>query len=266
MKLNTLFTTKKPVIGVIHLLPLPGSPNFSGDIDLIIQRALTEVEILKQGGVDGLIIENFHDKPFLNIPIPLEQYGVMASILTLARQKVDMPIGVNVHYNDWKAELTLAYTCNAQFIRVEGFVNTVVTAAGIIEPCCAQVTRYRKTLGAEKSIQIWADLHPKYSKNLVPYTLKESTIFAEEALADVLIVTGETTGIETPLEDIRKVKNNTRLEVVVGSGANLNNLNETLTIADAIIVGSAFKESGNTHEPVALSKVITFMTAVNNYR
>lgn len=261
MKLDSLFSNSKPIIGVVHLLPLPGTPNFSGDLDQIIDRALSEVRILKQGSVDGLIIENFHDAPFLKSSIALEQYGLMASILTLARQEVNIPLGVNVHYNDWKSELTLAYACKAQFIRIEAFVDTVVTTSGLIEPCCSDVTRYRKMLRAENSIQIWADIHPKYSKNLIPYTLSESAKMAEESLADALIVTGETTGIETPLEDVKKVKEVTKLPVLVGSGANLVNLKKTLGIADGIIVGSAFKESGNTHKPVILLKVQEFMKA-----
>ncbi len=262
--MDSIFTNKKPIIGVVHLLPLPSSPRFNGDLNSIIDRALSEVRILKEGGVDGLIIENFHDMPFLNTPIPLEQYSLIASILTLARREINIPLGVNIHYNDWKSELTLAYACKAQFIRVEGYINTVITSSGIVEPCCAEVTRYRKMLRAEKSVQIWADIHPKYSKNLVPYTLSESAKMAEEAMADTLIVTGESTGVETPFDDIQKVKNSTNLQVIVGSGASLNNLKETLSIADGIIVGSAFKESGNTNEPVSLEKVLLFMEAARN--
>jgi membrane complex biogenesis BtpA family protein len=257
---DTIFMNQKPVIGVVHLLPLPGSPKFNGDPDVIVKRALEEVKILKQGGVDGIIIENFHDMPFLKGAIPLEQYGLMASILTLARKEVNIPLGVNVHFNDWKAEITLAYTCNAQFIRVEAFVDTVITYNGIVEPCCAEVTRYRKLLGIDKSdVQIWADIHPKYSKLLLPILLTYSAKMAEEALADCIIVTGDTTGHETPIDDIKLVKNTVNLPVFAGSGVNLGNLNNTLGIADGIIVGSAFKPSGNTVKRVSLDKITTFV-------
>ncbi len=266
MNLQTLFSTPKPVIGVVHLLPLPGSPNFVGELDPIIDRSLEEVRILKLGGVDGVIIENFHDMPFLKNQVPLEQFGIMASILTLARQELNIPLGVNVHFNDWKAEVSLAYTCKAQFVRVEGFVDTIITASGIVEPCCAEVTRYRKYLNASEQIQIWADIHPKYSKNIISYSLQESAKMAEEALADCIIVTGETTGIETPLEDIHKVKSTTKLPVLAGSGTNLENLTETLSIADGVIVGSAFKNAGDTKEKVSLEKVSRFMKTVRGGR
>lgn len=256
----SIFMHKKPIIGVVHLLPLPGSPKYNGDCDAIINRALEEVRILKQGGVDGIIIENFHDMPFLQSALPLEQYGIMASILTLARKEVNIPLGVNVHYNDWKAEITLAFTCKAQFIRVEAFVDTVVSFTGIVDPCCAEVTRYRKLLGIDKSdVQIWADIHPKYSKLLLPYSLIHSAKMAEEALADCIIVTGETTGVETPIDDIKLVKESVNITVIAGSGVNLKNLGQTMNTADGVIVGSAFKESGNTLEMVSSDKITKFV-------
>ncbi len=266
MEFISLFSNTKPIIGVVHLLPLPGSPKFNENLDEIANRALEEVRILKLGGVDGIIIENFHDKPFINGSISLEQFGVMASILTMARHEINVPIGVNVHFNDWQSELSLAYACKAQFIRVEGFINTVITPSGIVEPCCAEVTRYRKALGINESVQIWADVHPKYSKNLIHYCLSESARMAQEALADCLIVTGETTGVETPLDDIRKVKQATQLPVFVGSGVNLSNIEETLAIADGVIVGSALKPHGNTDELISYEKLTKLMKAVNEYR
>jgi membrane complex biogenesis BtpA family protein len=260
MEINTIFMNQKPVIGVVHLLPLPGSPKFKGDRDEIVNRALEEVKILKRGGVDGIIVENFHDMPFLKGALPLEQYGLMASILTLTRKEVNIPLGVNVHFNDWKAEITLAYTCKAQFIRVEAFVDTVITNTGIVEPCCSEVTRYRKLLNIDKAdVQIWADIHPKYSKLLLPYPLTHSAQMAEEALADCVIVTGDTTGHETHIDDIKLVKDSINLPVFAGSGVNLGNLNETLKIADGIIVGSAFKESRNTWEMVSIDKITKFV-------
>lgn len=263
----SFFMNDKPVIGVVHLLPLPGSPKYAGDLDTIINQALEEVRIFKQGGVDGIIIENFHDMPYLKDSVPLEQYGIMASILTMARQEVNVPLGVNVHYNDWKAEITLAYTCKAQFIRVESFVDTVITASGIVEPCCAEVTRYRKNLDIDKEeVQIWADIHPKYSSNLLPCSLTYSYKMAEESMADCIIVTGETTGIETPLKDIKEVKKIGELPVVAGSGVNLENLHQTLNVADGIIVGSAFKDSWNTQNTVSLEKITKFMQNVKEHK
>ena len=258
MKLSNNFNSQKPVIGVVHLLPLPGTPKYAGDLNAIIERALKEVDIFKQGGVDGIIIENFNDVPFLKDKITKAQFGLMASVITLARKETDLPLGVNVHFNDWEAEIALAYSCRAQFVRIEAYIDTVVTASGIVEPCCAEVTRYRKLLGSNQPIEIWADIHPKYSTNLIPSSLQESAKLAQYALADSIIVTGETTGVETPLTDLENVKKVVDIPILAGSGTNLQNVRETLEIADGVIVGSAFKEGGKIQNMVSLEKVTEF--------
>ena len=263
MELNSLFSRPKPVIGVVHLLPLPGSPGYTGDLNAIFERAIQEVQILQKGDVDGIIIENFNDFPFLNNDIPREQFGVMASIITLARQETSLPLGVNVHFNDWEAEIALAFSCRAQFVRIEAFVNAVVTPAGVVQPCCAEATRYRKLLSAPQPVQILADVHPKYSKNLVPYSLQESAKMAQDSLADAIIVTGETTGIKTPLADLQAVKNVVDLPVIAGSGTNEHNVRETLRVADGVIVGSALKADNNAHNMVCLEKVTAFVKAAH---
>lgn len=264
MKINSLFTVPKPVIGVVHLLPLPGTPNYGGEPVPVIDRAVQEAQILYQGGVNGIIIENFNDDPFSKDEITKEQLCLMASIITLVRKEVNLPLGVNVHFNDWKAEIALAYACRTQFVRIEVYVDTVITTSGMVEPCCADVTRYRKFLNISESLQIWADIHPKYSKNISPYTLTESARMAQDALADTIIVTGLTTGIETPLDDIREVKNSVSLPVYAGSGTHAENVIDTLDIADGVIVGSAFKIDGDVRKTVSLVKVKEFMNAINS--
>ena len=62
--LYELFGTDRPVIGVIHLLPLPGSPRYGGDLEPVLLRAEQEATALASGGAHGIIIENFFDAPF----------------------------------------------------------------------------------------------------------------------------------------------------------------------------------------------------------
>ena len=61
---RALFGPRKAFVGVVHLLPLPGSPRWGGDMKSVIDRAEEEANILEQGGVDGIIVENFGDVPF----------------------------------------------------------------------------------------------------------------------------------------------------------------------------------------------------------
>ena len=53
------------LIGVVHLLPLPGSPDYSGaGVEAIYARALADARAYADAGFDGLIVENHGDIPF----------------------------------------------------------------------------------------------------------------------------------------------------------------------------------------------------------
>ena len=63
--LTDLFKVAKPVVGMVHLWPLPGAPGYSGyGVRTIIDHALRDAEELVKGGVDGLIVENMWDLPY----------------------------------------------------------------------------------------------------------------------------------------------------------------------------------------------------------
>lgn len=254
-----LFEHDKPVIGMIHLLPLPSSPHFAGDPELIFERALWEAETLEQAGVNGLIVENFGDEPYRAAEPQPEGLAFMAAVTREVLRHVHIPVGVNVQFNAWQAEMAVAYACGADFIRAEVFVDTVVSAQGLLYPCAPELTRYRKQLGA--SVQIWADVQTKYTTNLLAQSLSQSARDAEAAGADAIIVTGAATGKATPLEAIQEVKQAVRLPVFAGSGTTLQNVAQVLAIADGVIVGSALKEGGLASNRVSKEKARAFMQA-----
>ena len=258
MTFHELFPKSKPIIGMVHLLPLPESPHFVGDIQAIIQRAIDDTQALITADVDALIIENFGDEPYLiGEPTPA-QFALMARVATQIHQMTDKPIGINVQFNAWRAEIALAYACHAQFIRVEVFVDTVLSAQGQVNPCSAQLMRYRQALGA-KNIHIWADIQTKYTQNLLPQSITQSAKDAVNAGADVLIVTGSATGQATPLEMVGEVKSVVSNPVLVGSGTTLSNVKNVLQIADGAIVGSALKVDGKASNAVSLERSRAFM-------
>lgn len=262
---DTVFTAKPPIIGMVHLLPLPETPHFGGDLSALCDRAEQDAGVLIQAGVDALIIENFGDEPyFIGEPTPA-QFAVMARAVTQIRQMTDMPIGINVQFNAWQAEIAIAYACQAQFVRVEVFVDTVISAQGQVLPCSAQIMRYRRALGAT-DVQIWADIQTKYTQNLLQQPITQSARDAVNAGADVIIITGAATGQETPLSVVQEVKNVCSIPVLVGSGTTQKTLPDMLALADGAIVGSALKEDGLASNPVSLSRTQLFMDTVRSLR
>lgn len=258
MNLSNLFPHSKPIIGMVHLLPLPGSPDYKGSLEKIYDRAIEEAKTLYKAGVDGLIVENFGDTPYRIGNPEAVQIAVMAGITRLIRDRVDIPIGVNVHFNAWKAEMAIAFACQANFVRVEVFVDTVVSPQGVINPCSAEIRRYRKSLSAN-DIYLFTDIHAKYTENILPKKLTQSAIEAVSAGAHALIVTGTKTGQETPLEDVTKVKEVVNVPVLVGSGTTPKNVKDVLHTADGAIVGSALKEGGKASNRVSPEAAHNFM-------
>jgi hypothetical protein len=57
--LKEIFEVEKPIIGMVHLMPLPGSPGYGGyGMEVIIDQALRDAKALVEGGIDGIIVEN----------------------------------------------------------------------------------------------------------------------------------------------------------------------------------------------------------------
>ena len=73
-----LWGKRVPVVGMIHLLPLPGSPGWGGSMDEVLARASKEATLLAEGGVDGVMVENFGDIPFFPDRVPPETVAAMA--------------------------------------------------------------------------------------------------------------------------------------------------------------------------------------------
>ena len=73
-----IFGFNKPIIGMIHVDALPGTPKFKGNIKEIIKKSLTEAEIYLNYQIPILMIENMHDTPYLNRKVGPEITAVMS--------------------------------------------------------------------------------------------------------------------------------------------------------------------------------------------
>lgn len=264
--LDALFGRPKVVIGVIHSKPLPGSPGYDGEpLDDIYAFAVAEAERYARGGVHGLIVENHGDIPFSK-PNDLgpETAATMAVMTRHVRQAVSLPIGVNVLANGAAQAIAIAQAADAQFIRVNQWVNAYVANEGIIEGPAARVTRYRAWLRATQ-IKIFADVHVKHGSHAIvsDRTIEEMTRDAEFFNADAVIATGQRTGDAAQTDEVRTIGNATHLPLLIGSGVTQDNVAELFQVADGVIVASSLKEEGVWWTPVSEAKVRAFMGTVN---
>lgn len=265
----TLFGRSKAVIGVIHLLPLPGSPGYNGQpMDAMTEFALAEAERYRAGGMDGLIVENHGDIPFAK-PDRLgpETAACMAVITDAVRRAVGLPVGVNVLANGALAALAVAKAAGARFVRVNQWANAYVANEGFIEGPAAEATRYRAWLHAQP-VHVFADVHVKHGAHAITAdrSLGELARDVEFFDADVAIVTGQRTGDSASMDELRAIAAGTALPVVVGSGVTPANVGEILAVADGVIVASALKRDGVWWNPVDPDRLAAFAQAVARVR
>jgi len=258
MSLQDLFGRKKPLIACVHLLALPGAPRFSGDMRAVYDAALAEADIFKRHGVDGLIVENFRDKPFYPGRVPAETVASLAAVTREIVRSSALPVGVNVLRNDALAAIAVAAAAEAHFIRVNVHMGAVVSEQGVIQGTSHETLRLRAALRSKALI--FADVGVKHAAPLAGRGLAaETKDLAERGMADAVIVSGELTGVETKPEDVDIVASHTHLPILIGSGTTPENLHKVFAKSDGFIVGSYFKKEGRGENRVEARRVSAFM-------
>lgn len=261
MDLNQVFKTPNPVIGVVHLLPLPASPRWGGSLKAVIDRAEQEATALAAGGVDGMIVENFFDAPFPKDQVDPAVVSAMTVVVQRLMNLVTLPIGLNVLRNDARSALAIASCVQAQFIRVNVWTGIMATDQGLIEGRAHELMRYRRELGSD--VKIMADVLVKHARPLGSVNLTtavQDTI--ERGLADAVILSGWATGNPTSREDLELASaaaNGT--PVFIGSGADWENIPELMQAADGVIVSSSLKRQGKRENPIDPIRVSRFVEA-----
>ncbi len=267
--LESLFGVHKPVIGVIHLMPLPGSYGWNGDLEEVMLRAEQEALALGSGGVDGIIFENFFDAPFARDRVDVSTACAMTLCGKRIVESCDLPVGVNVLRNDALTALAVATACGAQFVRVNVLSGAMLTDQGIIEGDANGVLNYRRRLVGDDSIKIFADVMVKHAYPLsnaleIGQVARETM---ERARADSVIVSGTGTGAKPDLSDLKAVKEAVPdAPVLIGSGSSRDNVAELLEYADGIIVGTSVKRKGKLENPVDVDRVRQLVDAVRELR
>ncbi len=258
MNFKDIFTTQKPIIACIHLMPLPGSPLYKGNMDSVFETALKEVEIYKRNNIDGLIVENFRDMPFYPSQLPPETIAAMTAVIREIRNAFPGPIGVNALRNDAQSAMAIAVATQTQFIRVNIHTGSAVTDQGLIHGKAHETLRLRANLKSD--VLIFADVDVKHASPLGNRGIEaETRDLTNRGLADAIIVSGDGTGLPTNSNDIEKVRQNTKLPILLGSGVTPKNISNLSEIADGFIVGSCFKKDGKAMNMVDEERVKGFM-------
>ena len=271
LRLNSLadlFGLDKPIIGMVHLWPLPGAPGYAGyGMDTILDRARRDAEALLEGGVDGLIVENMWDLPYyVGTDVQMEAVTAQAVAASKIVEMAGVPVGVNVIHNGWQAELAIAVAAGLDFIRVCILTGARLWDTGELDHgSAANLLRRRKELDAER-IKLFADVDKKHSVPFPGLDLETHIEWTEFYRADALIVSGRMTGDAPPLDKVRRAKETATRPILMGSGTTAENIAAFLEYADGAIVGSSLKTDGVAENRVDVERVRRYMTAVRSVR
>jgi membrane complex biogenesis BtpA family protein len=255
------FPPQPPLIGMVHLPALPGSPAHRVNLDQIIRHAVADARTMAQAGFAAVMVENFGDAPFHGGSIEPVTIASMAIVVRAVVGETGMLVGVNCLRNDARAALGVAAATGAGFIRVNVHTGVAATDQGILEGRAAETIRTKTALCPD--VRLLADVHVKHA---VPMSQPDIALAAEETVhrgfADAVIVSGPTTGRPPETEELARVKQAVPdSPVLVGSGATPETIQEILRVADGAIVGSCLKPEGDLSKPVDGKRAEAFVRA-----
>lgn len=255
-----LWSGQKPVVAMIHLGALPGTPGHRASLAEVERQALKEAKIYRAAGLHALMLENMHDTPYLRGQVGPEIVAAMAIVARAVKAESGLPCGVQILAGANLEAMAVAHAAGLDFIRAEGFAFAHVADEGIIESSAAELLRYRRNIGAER-VQVWTDVKKKLSSHAITadVDIGETAHAVEFMRGDVVIVTGAVTGDAPQSADVLAVKQKTRLPVFLGSGVTAANLDSFVAAADGFIVGSEFKQGGHWERAVDPKRVNRFM-------
>ncbi|MCG8484149.1 MAG: BtpA/SgcQ family protein [Clostridia bacterium] len=264
--LQDVIGTEKAIIAMCHFLPLPGDPNYDSQkgMKYVIEMAKTDLESLQEGGVDAVMFSNEFSLPYLT-DVNTETVAAMARIIGELQPNIGIPYGVNVLW-DAKKSLDLAVATDAKFVR-EIFTGVYASDFGLWNTNVGETVRHQHHIGAS-DVKLLFNIVPEAAQYMADRdvaSIAKSTVFNNRP--DALCVSGIIAGAQADSTTLKIVKDTVPDTVVfANTGANKNNVQEQLTIADGCVVGTTFKYDGKFENHVDKKRVKEFMDVVKSFR
>lgn len=265
-KFATLFPGIKPVIAMVHLNPMPGTPLYDADagIEGIYQGALKDLEALQAADVDAVMFGNENDRPY-ELEVDIATTSAMAFVIGRLRERIRKPFGVNVLW-DPDATVALAAATGAAFVR-EIFTGTYASDMGPWTPNAGRAMRRARSLD-RKDLVILNNVSAEFAHSLDARPLPDrarSAVFS--SIPDAVLVSGAITGEAAKMHDLEGVKAALPdTPVLANTGVKHATVAEVLKIADGCIVGSSLKVDGHTWNAVDPVRARDFMQIVKSTR
>ena len=261
-----VFGPGKPVIAMVHLGALPGSPLHDHDAGLegLVEGARADLKALTEAGFDAVMFGNENDRPY-EFAVDTASTATMAYVIGRLKPEITLPFGVNVLW-DPKSTVALAAATGAAFVR-EIFTGTYASDMGPWTPDAGAAMRYRDRLG-RRDLAMLYNVSAEFADSLDRRPLPDrarSAVFS--SIPDAVLVSGQITGEAAALSDLEAVKKVLPdTPVMANTGVKHATIADVLGVADGCIVGSALKVDGNTWKAVDPERAKDFMARVRAAR
>ncbi len=269
---EAMFGVQKPIIAMLHLDALPGDPRFrrGTSMDEIAAHARADLRALQEGGVDGILFSNEFSLPYQR-KMDAVTPAAMAYVIGAVRDELRLPFGVDA-ISDGAACLELAAAVGARFVRGT-FSGVYVGDGGLYNNDFSALMRRKAALPLD-SLKMLYFINPESDRNLDTRPLADiaaSTIF--KVHPDGLCVSANAAGqdvSETLIADVKA--RNPEVVVLCNTGCRPDTIAAKLTVADAAVVGTWFKEGGRLEDGdgsnvrVDAARVRAFMDVVRDFR
>jgi hypothetical protein len=253
---------KKLVIGLVHLIPMLGTPLYQdGNMDKMIRKAIEDCKTLKENGADGGLIQtvdvyypNTDDTDYARV-------AGLAAVTARVRDAIgpDFILGAQIMWNCITPSLAVCKAAGADFTRCSALVGNVESNYGSVEAQPLKVAEYRKKIEAQ-DIGMLAEISgyhhvgeydPAHIKSLASASMRLGGNAIE-------VVDRNFEQNERLVLDVKSAGN---FPVILGGGTDVDNCKARLRYADGALVGTAF-EGGNWGGPVIGSIVKDYVKNV----
>ncbi len=256
----------KPVIAMVHLGALPGTPlhDEARGVEGIIADARADLAALQAAGFDAVMFGNENDRPY-TLRVDPAATATMAYVIGRLRDEVSLPFGVNVLW-DPQATFALAAATGARFVR-EIFTGAYASDMGIWSPDAGAAARYARLVGASEVARLY-NVSAEFAHSLDGRSLPDrARSAAMSSVPDAVLVSGTITGEAASMNDLEAVKRVLpTMPVLANTGVRHETVADVLAVADGLIVGSALKVDGDTWNPVDPDRARDFMERARRAR
>jgi hypothetical protein len=263
---TNVFGTRKPVIAMVHLGALPGSPLYDKNkgLDGLLEAAHADLKALQDAGVDAIMFGNENDRPY-ELTVDTASTATSAYIIGALKDEISVPFGVNMLW-DPMASIALGAATGAQFVR-EIFTGTYASDMGTWTADAGQAMRYRERLGCSDMLMLY-NVSAEFAYSLDRRPLPDRARSANfSSIPDAILVSGQITGEAAEMSDLKAVKAVLPdTPVLANTGVKHETIEDVFAVADGCVVGSALKYDGDTWNAVDPNRAADFMKLVRKNR